>query len=202
MCLSHFNSLAELTAEMESITASINKKLGIVKKKKKKLKIVKFLPTPAELVFSNRDLREIIFKKKVELIQTKFTLQKNLVHLGKVIFKEKPFEIKTNNQELKKQYENMEINRFGENEKLSKKFDVFVVDYESESEKHLKDNYFFRNMWNYDNTDNTMFYNCRGWVYFPMGLDTQKMKEDLYDNNIIYYGGDTDMFDDMFNYYD
>ena len=201
MCLQYFNSLAELTAEMEAITASIKKKYE-PPKKKKKLKIVKFLPNSAELVFSNPDLREIIFKKKVELIQTKFTLQKNLVHLGKVIFKEKPFEIKTNNQELKKQYENMEINRFGENEKLSKKFDVFIVDYKSKSEKHLKDNYFFRPIWNYENTENYMIFPCRGCVYFPMGLDTQKMKDDFYDKNIACYGGDTDMFDDMFNYYD
>jgi len=105
--LKHFNSLEELTAEMKAITASINKKLGIkpkkkkklkiVKwlpnsaelvfsnpKKKKKLKIVKWLPNSAELVFSNPDLREIIFKKKVELIQTKFTLRNVVVNYGEI----------------------------------------------------------------------------------------------------------------------
>jgi len=200
--LKHFNSLEELTAEMKAITASINKKLGIKPKKKKKLKIVKWLPNSAELVFSNPDLREIIFKKKVELIQTKITLRKNIVHLGEVLYKDKPFEIITNNPELKEQYEDMEINRFGQNEKLSKKFDVFIVDYKPKSEKHLIDNYFFRPLWNEINPDNIMIYPCRGLVYFPMGLDTAIMKEDFDRNDMDYYGGDTDMVDDWFNYYD
>lgn len=202
MCLQYFNSLAELTAEMEAITASIKKKYEPPKKKKKKLKIVKFLPNSAELVFSNPDLREIIFKKKVELIQTKFTLTKNLVHLGKVVYKDKPVEIKTNNPKLKKQYENMEINRFGENEKLSKKFDVFIVDYQSKKEKYLRKNYFFLPMWNKENTENYVYYPCRGKVFFPMGLDTTEMCNDFEKHNIMWFGGDTDMFDDNFNYYD
>jgi len=187
---------------MKAITASINKKLGIKPKKKKKLKIVKWLPNSAELVFSNPDLREIIFKKKVELIQTKITLRKNIVHLGEVVYKDKPFEIITNNLELKEQYENMEINRFGQNEKLSKKFDVFIVDYKPKSEKHLIDNYFFRLLWNEVNPENCSASPCRGLVYFPMGLDTANMKEDFDRNDMVYYGGNTDMVDDMFNYYD
>ena len=198
--LKHFNSLDELTAEMKAITASINKKLGI--KPKKKLKVVKWLANSAELVFSNPDIREIIFKKKVELIQTKITLRKNIVHLGEVVYKDKPVEVKTNNPELKEQYENMEINRFGQNEKLSKKFDMFIVDYKIESEKHLIDNYFFRPLWKGEIPENVMIYPCRGCVYFPMGLDTANMKEDFDRNDMVYYGGDTDMVDDMFNYYD
>jgi len=214
--LKHFNSLEELTAEMKAITASINKKLGIKPKKKKKLKIVKWLPNSAELVFSNPDLREIIFKKKVELIQTKFTLRNVVVNYGEIKCKgRKKYEIKTNSSERKKEFDAMVSCKFGSNEKPSKKFQCihlikgsniknFYYPKFTKNEKDLiikADNY-LRNNYFYENDGGKY-----GNIFIPIHLNPHDYEKDLKDNNIEFAFGSwieeqIDMTDDIFDYYE
>jgi len=208
--LKHFNSLDELTAEMKAITASINKKLGVKPKKKKKLKIVKWLPNSAEFVFSNPDLREIIFKKKVELIQTKFTLRNVVVNYGEIVIEGKNlYEVKTNSSERKKEFDAMVSCKFGSNEKPSKKFQCIhlikrccVKGRENAKIQNFRQDEYLRNNYFYENDGGKY-----GKIFIPIHLNPHDYEKDINKYNIDFaFGswieGQIDMTDDIFDYYE